>query len=292
MGLFNWKKKGKLGSEEYQIEADSNDAICGVIAAALFADGYPGDQEFKLLLTFLDIKKGFDLLPKSIISKSQRLKSKPELLNRWVAEVPKESRLDIFEAALIGIMADNEITSKEKEFVEKLYRLLEIDEQIAKELVETTKKRFRQGIGDYLTSLLWAKNKASMFKEENQEEEPSKENDPFYGIIASALICDGMPKENEMRLIMEYLDYENSPETWEKIEKLFQEAIYERNSLEIWAEKIKPDQRKEVFTAALIAVMGDNDCSELEMDFIVKLSGLLLFEEEETLALIEEVRNR
>ncbi len=99
-----------------------------VWAAAAWADGVIQDEEAQGMKAFLSVAK---LNSAEVQTALGWLDEKVELDDVDIAGIPAENRMNIFSAALGVVAIDNNIDDSERQFLDRLQKALEIDEEAA-----------------------------------------------------------------------------------------------------------------------------------------------------------------
>ncbi len=103
-------------------------------AAAAWADGVIAEEEAQSMKMVIDIAKLSDDEKKTALG---WLENKVELEDVDVSGISQDSRVNIYSATLGVITVDNEVADKERKFLERLRKTLDIDEVLAAELEDS-----------------------------------------------------------------------------------------------------------------------------------------------------------
>lgn len=140
MGLFD-----KLSSSRKQSQTTLSpaEAFAAIALLAVAADGYAADSEINAVMTSLYRMQLFRSYPGDVVRKMfDRLlnllqrQGADVLLNAALASLPHELGETAFAITTDIVLADGEVTQEEEEFLNKLYRALEISEEIAVKIID------------------------------------------------------------------------------------------------------------------------------------------------------------
>jgi uncharacterized tellurite resistance protein B-like protein len=140
MSLFD-----KLSSARQQSQTTLGpaEAFAAIALIAVAADGYADDAEEKALMTALSRMQLFRSYPADVVEKMiDRLlsilqrKGADTLLGAAISALPHELQETVFAVTADIVLADGEVTEEEEEFLNQLYRALEIPEETALKIIE------------------------------------------------------------------------------------------------------------------------------------------------------------
>lgn len=140
MGLFD-----KISSSRQQNDTTLGpaEAFAAIALIAVGADGYAADSEVQSVMTSLSRMQLFRSYPNDVMRKMfDRLlnilqRQGPEtLMAQAVASLPHELQETAFAITTDIVLADGEVTEEEEEFLNQLYRTLEISEETAVKIID------------------------------------------------------------------------------------------------------------------------------------------------------------
>lgn len=140
MGLFD-----KISNARQQRETTLGpaEAFAAIALIGLAADGYAADTEVQSLLTALSRMQLFRSYPEDVMRKMfDRLltilqrQGADTLLGAALASLPHELQETAFAVTTDIVLADGEVTEEEEDFLEQLYRALEISEETAVKIID------------------------------------------------------------------------------------------------------------------------------------------------------------
>lgn len=139
MGLFD-----KISSERQQSQTlGPAEAFAAIALLAVAADGYAADSEVQAIMTSLSRMHLFRSYPGDVMKKMfDRLLSilqrqGPDILLASALEsLPHELRETAFAVTTDIALADGEVTEEEEDFLNQLYGVLEISEEIAVKIID------------------------------------------------------------------------------------------------------------------------------------------------------------
>lgn len=140
MGLFD-----KLSSNRQQSQTTLGpaEAFAAIALLAVGADGYAADAEIQSVMTSLSRMQLFRSYPGDVMRKMfDRLlnilqrQGASALLSAAVAVLPHELRDTAFAITTDIVLADGEVTREEEDFLNQLYRALEMSEDTALKIID------------------------------------------------------------------------------------------------------------------------------------------------------------
>lgn len=140
MGLFDKIRGGRRSAEVTLGPAESFAAIALIAVAS---DGYMTDSEAQALSTTLGRMQMFRSYPNEVMRRMfDKLLSILQrdgldiLFNAAIANLPHELRETAFAVATDIVLADGEVTQEEEKLLNDLYRVLEIEEDLASKIID------------------------------------------------------------------------------------------------------------------------------------------------------------
>ena len=141
MGLFD----DVFGEEQSNKQADLSpeEAFAAVALVAIAADGYLSDQEGRDMTNMLARMKLFQSYSGDVMHRMLdklltvlKLQGPSTLIDQAKAGLPSELRETAFAMATDLVLSDGTVTSQEKDFLDDLYRILEIPGDTALQIVQ------------------------------------------------------------------------------------------------------------------------------------------------------------
>jgi len=140
MSLFD---KISRSHQQNEITLGPAEAFAAIALIAVGADGYAADSEVQSIMTSLSRMQLFRSYPDDVMRKMfDRLLSilqrqGPEILMAAsIASLPHELQETAFAITTDIVLADGEVTEEEEEFLNQLYRALEISEETALKIID------------------------------------------------------------------------------------------------------------------------------------------------------------
>ncbi len=140
MGLFD---KISSSRQQNQTTLGPAEAFAAIALLAVGADGYAADSEVQSLITTLSRMQLFRSYPDDVMRKMfDRLLSTLQrqgadtLLGAAIVSLPYELRETAFAVTTDIVLADGDVTAEEEDFLNQLYRALEISEEIAVKVID------------------------------------------------------------------------------------------------------------------------------------------------------------
>jgi tellurite resistance protein len=140
MSLFD---KISTARQQSQLALGPAEAFAAIALIAVAADGYAADSEERLLMTTLSRMQLYRSYPADVLEKMiDRLlsilqrKGSDSLLAAAIASLPHELQETVFAVTADIVLSDGEVTEEEEEFLNLLYRALEIPEETALKIIE------------------------------------------------------------------------------------------------------------------------------------------------------------
>jgi tellurite resistance protein len=140
MGLFD---KVPRARQQNEIILGPAEAFAAIALIAVGADGYAADTEVQSVMTSLSRMQLFRSYPGDVIRKMfdrllgiiQRQGSET-LMATAITALPHELQETAFAITTDIVLADGEVTEEEEEFLNQLYRALEIPEETAVKIID------------------------------------------------------------------------------------------------------------------------------------------------------------
>lgn len=140
MGLFNRLSSGR---QQSQTALSPAEAFAAIALLAVAADGYAADAEVNAIITSLSRMQLFRSYPGDVMRKMfDRLlnllqrQGAETLLGAALASLPYELRETAFAVTTDIVLADGEVTEEEEDFLNQLYRALEISEEVGAKILD------------------------------------------------------------------------------------------------------------------------------------------------------------
>jgi uncharacterized tellurite resistance protein B-like protein len=140
MGLFDKVFGVQSQTQETFNPAEAFAAIC---LSAIASDGYLADEELDGLINSINRMQLFKSYPRDVMRRMfdklfgiLRRQGADALFNGAKGSLPFELRESAFAVATDLILADGVVTEQEQDFLNQLYRALEINETMALKIVE------------------------------------------------------------------------------------------------------------------------------------------------------------
>lgn len=140
MGRFD---KLSSGRQQNQTTLGPAEAFAAIALIAVAADGYAADAELQSIITSLSRMQLFRSYPGDVIRKMfDRLLSllqrqgADNLLAAALASLPHELQETAFAVTTDIVLSDGEVTQEEEEFLNQLYRALELSEETALKIID------------------------------------------------------------------------------------------------------------------------------------------------------------
>jgi hypothetical protein len=143
MGLFDKASAQNAPSDPPGESLSAAEAFASVAMVAIAADGYLSDQEAEDMNVMLSRMKLFSSYPNDVLHRmldnllSQLKQDGPnQLISRAKAALPDDLRETAFAVATDLVLSDRTVTQQEQAFLDDLYRILEIPDEIAFKIVQ------------------------------------------------------------------------------------------------------------------------------------------------------------
>ena len=140
MGLFD---KLSSGRQQSQTALGPAEAFAAIALLAFAADGYAADAEVNAVMTSLSRMQLFRSYPGDVMRKMfDRLlnllqrQGADTLFAAALASLPHELRETAFAITTDIVLADGEVTPEEEDFLNQLFRALEISEELAVKIID------------------------------------------------------------------------------------------------------------------------------------------------------------
>jgi uncharacterized tellurite resistance protein B-like protein len=140
MGLFDKIPRARQQNETTLGPAE---AFAAIALIAVGADGYAADSEVQSVITSLSRMQLFRSYPDDVMRKMfDRLlgiiqrQGAETLMATAIAALPHELQETAFALTTDIVLADGEVTEEEEEFLNQLYRALEISEETAVKIID------------------------------------------------------------------------------------------------------------------------------------------------------------
>jgi hypothetical protein len=143
MGLFDKASAQNAPSDPPGESLSAAEAFASVAMVAIAADGYLSDQEAEDMNVMLSRMKLFSSYPNDVLHRmldnllAQLKQHGPnQLISRAKAALPDDLRETAFAVATDLVLSDRTVTQQEQAFLDDLYRILEIPDEIAFKIVQ------------------------------------------------------------------------------------------------------------------------------------------------------------
>lgn len=140
MGLFD---KISRNRQQSQTTLGPAEAFAAIALIAVAADGYAADSEVQAIMTTLSRMHLFRTYPDDVMRRMfDRLLSILQrqgadiLLGAAIAALPHDLQETAFAVTTDIVLADGEVTEEEEDFLNQLYQVLEIPEEIATKIID------------------------------------------------------------------------------------------------------------------------------------------------------------